>query len=199
MHWPTEWNLYFGDKQRFIILPSWQNVGQAGIPLTQWNTFFEDPNMSSIASGATLPIQKNDAPTKGLKCFSTIRNENGVVWPFQPGTISIDAGLFGDLLRIALDRVEIDERYYLRSYPDVGEALENGLFSSAQHHYTEFGYFEGRLPFRIEVDEEFYFRANPDIRESVRGGLIPSAQVHFERFGYKEGRLPRDGWTLPTH
>jgi len=119
-----------------------------------------------------------------------------VVWPFVAPDISIPMGLFRDLLRHALEHVRVDERYYLRAYPDVSDALERGAFASPRHHYIEFGYFEDRFPFRIEVDEDFYFRTNPDIKASVDAGFIPSAQVHFERHGYKEGRLPRAGWSL---
>jgi hypothetical protein len=137
-----------------------------------------------------------DAAPPALMNFSAIKRDNHLVWPLNSGDISIQTLLFRDLLRIALERVLVDERYYLRTYPDVGEAMAGGLFTSPRHHYIEFGYFEDRLPFRIEVDEEFYFRSNPDIKDGVTSGFIPSAQVHFERYGYKEGRLPREGWSL---
>jgi hypothetical protein len=143
-----------------------------------------------------VPLPKVGARLPGLVNFGVIRRENGVAWPPGSGDISIQAALFRALLRLALEHVKVDERYYLRSYPDVGEAMENGLFADPRHHYIEFGYFEDRLPYRIDVDEEYYLRANPDIRMGVSAGLIPSAQVHFERHGYKEGRLPREGWSL---
>jgi hypothetical protein len=141
-------------------------------------------------------VEKVDAAPPALINFSAIKRDNNIIWPLRPGDVSIQTSLFRDLFRIALEHVPVDERYYLRTYPDVGEALEEGLFTSPRHHFIEFGYFEDRLPFRIEVDEEYYFRSNPDIKESVNSGFIPSAQVHFERYGYKEGRLPREGWSL---
>ncbi len=131
-----------------------------------------------------------------LTSFSVIRRDSKLAWPPVSEQISINSNLLRDLLRLALEQVRVDERYYLRSYPDVGEALQRGAFTSPRHHYVEFGYFEDRLPFKIEVDEEFYFKENPDIRDSVIAGLIPSAQVHFERHGYKEGRLPSADWSL---
>jgi hypothetical protein len=141
-------------------------------------------------------VQKVDVAPPALINFGAVRRENNLIWPLAPGDVTIQAGLFRDLFRIALERVPVDERYYLRTYPDVGEAVEQGLFTSPRHHYIEFGYFEDRLPFRIKVDEDYYFRSNPDIKESVNSGFVPSAQVHFERYGYKEGRLPREGWSL---
>ncbi len=146
---------------------------------------YERPQLFEAA--AALPALTN---------FGVLKREHGIDWPLPSGDVAIRAGLLRDLLRLALEHVPVDERYYLQTYPDVGKAVESGAFADPRHHYVEFGFFEDRLPFRIEVDEDFYFRANPDVRTSVTAGFIPSAQAHFERSGYKEGRLPREGWTL---
>jgi hypothetical protein len=131
-----------------------------------------------------------------LQRFGTIMRECGLSSSFyEAEKTTIPSRLLRDLLRLALEQVNVDESHYLRLYPDVTIALESGQFCSPHHHFVEFGYFEDRLPFRIE-DEEFYFRQNPDIKESVDAGIIPSAQVHFEQHGYKEGRLPWLGWSL---
>jgi hypothetical protein len=48
--------------------------------------------------------------------------------------------LISEIERFAAHRTgsrPFDERYYLLSYPGVGEALEKGLFRNAQHHYVE--------------------------------------------------------------
>lgn len=152
--------------------------------------------MVARAAGEVTILHKVDVPPTRFVNFSAMKLENSLDWPVSSDKMSIETGLFRTLLRLALEHVRVDERYYLRTYPDVGEAVEEGLFRSPRHHYIEFGYFEDRLPFRIEVDEEFYFRAYPDIKASVSAGFIPSAQVHFERNGYKEGRLPREAWSL---
>jgi hypothetical protein len=128
--------------------------------------------------------------------FAIVRHENEIAWPINSPRVSVQARFLQALIRLALEHVPVDEAYYLRCYPDVSEALRDGLFTNPRHHYLEFGYFEDRLPFKVEVDEEFYFRSNPDIERGVRSGLIPSAQVHFENHGFKEGRLPREGWSL---
>jgi hypothetical protein len=136
------------------------------------------------------------SPTRFVS-FGAMRLENNnLVWPIQTNEVSIQTDLLRTLLRLVLEQVQVDERYYLRTYPDVGEAIEMGLFASPRHHFIEFGYFEDRLPFKIEVDEKFYFQAYPDVKSNVKRGSIPSAQFHFERNGYKEGRLPREGWSL---
>jgi hypothetical protein len=128
--------------------------------------------------------------------FGDIKRTHGLVWPLRSDEVSLPAILVRDLLRFALERVRFDERYYLRNYPDVAEALANGLFADAHHHYVEFGYFEDRLPFRVEVDTAFYYREYPDVEAEVDAGTILSAQDHFEHHGYKEGRLPRADWSL---
>jgi len=152
--------------------------------------------MRVVDANERTPLPKAGAPPLQFTNFGVIKRENGVAWPSATGAVSLNLDFFRVLIRLALEHVRVDDRYYLRSYPDVGEAMENGLFTDPRHHYVEFGYFEDRLPFRIDVDEEFYFRSNPDIKASVTAGLVPSAQVHFERHGYKEGRLPREGWSL---
>jgi hypothetical protein len=141
-------------------------------------------------------LRKADPTLPSLMNFGAIRREHNVIWPPASDEISLDFGLFRDLLRLALEHIRVDEQYYLRLYPDVGEAVANGSFNNPRHHYIEFGYFEDRLPFRITVDDEFYFRSNPDIKASVDVGAFPSAQVHFERHGFREGRLPWEGWSL---
>jgi hypothetical protein len=157
------------------------------VSLTDDKKVISLPKAKSALSGAALP---------GFSNFAVMRRQHSLVWPAPFDKITIQAALFRALLRLALEHVPVDERYYLRRYPDVGEAIEEGAFESPRHHYIEFGYFEDRLPFGIDVDEDFYLRANPDIKSSVESGLIPSAQVHFERHGFCEGRLPREGWSL---
>ena len=153
------------------------------------------PSQYDDAGGNRVMLGFTPAPP-ALRHLAAITRENAkVIWPLPPGEIPIQAGLFRDLLRLALEQnIQVDECYYLLTYPDVGEAVAKGLFTSSRHHYLEFGYFEDRLPFRVEVDDAFYFRPT---RHHGRGeaGTMPSAQVHFERHGYKEGRLPREGWS----
>jgi hypothetical protein len=142
------------------------------------------------------PMLDRHETALSLMSFGAIKRSCAVTWPMTSSSLSLPVDLFRDLLRCALEIVKFDEDYYLHLYPDVGDALANGLFQNARHHYVEFGYFEDRLPFRVEVDEAFYFWAYPDVKMEVRQQSFPSAQVQFELCGHKEGRLPLEGWTL---
>jgi hypothetical protein len=97
-----------------------------------------------------------------------------------------------DISRLFLRGVTVDEKWYLSEYPDVAEAIGNGAFKSAKHHFVENGYFEGRRPHSFEVDEEWYLLTYPDVADGVEAGNIASAQEHFATNGYAEGRLPSE-------
>ena len=113
--------------------------------------------------------------------ISTIRGELRVNVSYED---------FIRLLKKMIVGTEVDEAWYLRTYEDIAEAVREGSIKSAQHHFVEDGYFEGRLPFPIRVDDRWYTTQYPDVGDSVRRGLLPSAQAHFEEDGYREGRLP---------
>jgi len=110
--------------------------------------------------------------------------------------IPVSNVLLAALLESLASRVRVDEEWYLAAYPDIAEAIADGKFDNARHHYLKFGYIENRLPRFIPVDEAFYRASNRDIAEKLRLGQLPSAQLHFEQFGFKEGRLPAKGWRL---
>ena len=97
-----------------------------------------------------------------------------------------------DLIKTFLRAVPFEEGWYRAAYPDVEEAIRNGAYRSAQQHFVDHGYFEGRRPFPLAVDEAWYLKTYPDVGESVKSGLVESALDHFERHGYEEGRLPGD-------
>ena len=113
--------------------------------------------------------------------ISTIRGELRVNVSYED---------FIRLLKKMIVGTEVDEAWYLRTYEDIAEAVREGSIKSAQHHFVEDGYFEGRLPFPIRVDDQWYTNQYPDVGDSVQRGLLPSAQAHFEEDGYREGRLP---------
>jgi hypothetical protein len=45
--------------------------------------------------------------------------------------------------------VQVDEKWYTETYPDVAESIRQGAIPSAQAHFDGDGYREGRLPFRL--------------------------------------------------
>ena len=77
-----------------------------------------------------------------------------------------------------------NEAFYLDANPDVRAALEEGLIPSAQWHFENFGWQEGRNPSPF-FDVDFYLEQNPDVAEA---GVNPLE--HFLEFGAQEGRNP---------
>ncbi|MBV9252268.1 MAG: hypothetical protein JO227_23855 [Acetobacteraceae bacterium] len=94
------------------------------------------------------------------------------------------------MIRLLLLGVDVDENWYLDTYPDVARAIQEGAAKSARQHFVDHGYFEGRLPFAVAVDDNWYQEEYPDVSESIKKGGEISSQAHFMRDGYKEGRLP---------
>lgn len=103
-------------------------------------------------------------------------------------TVSYDE--FIDAIRAVLAVVEVDEAWYLATYPDVAEAVRAGHIGSAREHFLYNGYFEGRWPFAIAVQERWYLSDNPGVADYIKAGRLQSAQQHFDHDGYREGRLP---------
>jgi len=97
---------------------------------------------------------------------------------------------FLELIRALLVCIQVDEAWYLSTYPDVAEAIAQGKVANARDHFINDGYFEGRWPFPIAVNERWYLTQNPGVADYIRTGRLTSAQQHFEHDGYREGRLP---------
>lgn len=113
--------------------------------------------------------------------ISTIRGELRVNVSYED---------FVKILKRMIVGIEVDEDWYLRTYEDIAQAIREGTIKSAQQHFVDDGYFEGRLPFPMAVDDRWYVAQYPDVADSVRQGVLVSAQAHFDEDGYKEGRLP---------
>jgi S-layer protein len=77
-----------------------------------------------------------------------------------------------------------NSQYYLQNNPDVFIALNNGLIPSAEWHYLNYGWKEGRNPNSV-FDTSYYLLQNSDVQAA---GINPL--VHFERWGAAEGRAP---------
>jgi hypothetical protein len=97
---------------------------------------------------------------------------------------------FVKLIKLLLAGTVVDEQWYLRQYEDVRTAIEAGDIVSAQKHFIEDGYFEGRMPFPMAVDNDWYLSQYPDVAEGIGKGTIVSAEQHFFEDGYREGRFP---------
>lgn len=94
------------------------------------------------------------------------------------------------MIAMLLSAIPVDEAFYLSRNPDVAEGIRQGTLRSAQQHFTDHGYFEGRLPYPIAVDEAWYLETHKDVAETVKGGEYASGQDHFDGPGYSEGRQP---------
>ena len=118
---------------------------------------------------------------KGLLHLSTARGKTRVDMTYED---------LRNMIKALLSVIEVDDAFYLARNPDVAEGIRKGTIRSAQEHFVDHGYFEGRLPYRIEVDEKWYLQTHPDIAETLRGGEYKSGQDHFDGPGYSEGRAP---------
>jgi hypothetical protein len=123
-------------------------------------------------------------PFEALKPYLSISTSKGKT------TVSCSYENFVQLIRRAIIDVPVNEPWYLERYPDIAEAIVQGIVLSSKSHFINDGYFEGRLPFPIQVDERYYLTQNPGVAEHVRKGDLASGQQHFDENGYQEGRLP---------
>lgn len=94
------------------------------------------------------------------------------------------------VIRTLLTVVEVDEVFYLERNADVAKGVEEGLIRSAQDHFVNHGYFEGRMPYQIWIDETWYLATHADVAKTVADGTYATAQDHFDGPGYAEGRAP---------
>jgi hypothetical protein len=103
-------------------------------------------------------------------------------------TLSYDT--FVRLTQLMARSVNVNEQWYLAQNPDVMEGIRQGQFRSAKHHWIDFGYLEGRLPYELTVDSNWYLTNYPDIAEAVNAATEESALSHYRRTGFLEGRIP---------
>jgi hypothetical protein len=115
-------------------------------------------------------------------------------WQEGHKTLTCDRDGLAAILREMLRAAPFDEKWYLKQYPDVAEAVERGDVSSGREHYIYLGYFEGRLPGLNGFDVNAYCSSNPDLEHILQEpGADMKAKAHFIEYGYREGRLTMDG------
>jgi GT2 family glycosyltransferase len=89
-----------------------------------------------------------------------------------------------------------DPDWYMAMYEDVEDAIADGLYGCALHHYlcnpTPQNY-AGSPDF----DEAFYGSRYPDIGEAIRAGALRNGYTHFVEHGRSEDRQPSP-WFDPT-
>ena len=85
-------------------------------------------------------------------------------------------------------QVAFDEGFYLRTYPDIAQAVETGAERSGFEHYVNHGRKEGRLGFPF--DESWYLATYPLVEPELSAGMAATAAEHFEKVGRHRGYLP---------
>jgi hypothetical protein len=146
-----------------------------------------------------LSLSKDDVSQSGesFDPFAALINKK-LMLPSQKSTyIAVNRDLLVTLLQPHIQRIFVDETWYLDRSPDVRSAIDTGQgFISAADHYARAGYFEHRMPYLIEVDERWYLEAYSDVADAVTKGVFESGQAHFVEVGFREGRFPFSGFRL---
>ncbi|MCG0997947.1 hypothetical protein [Acetobacter persici] len=110
--------------------------------------------------------------------------------PLEEPAMAIPHALFVFLIESYLRSQPFHEEAYLRSNPDVAEALRAGHIPSAKEHYVTQGYWEERDGACPPFCEDWYLSQNPDVAVAVMQGECPSGATHYTLYGRREGRCP---------
>src|SRR5271167_4374756 len=77
--------------------------------------------------------------------------------------VSVPREILTRLLDLYISCWDFDEDWYLATYPDIKDAVDQGLFTSGWAHFRTVGYLEGRFGYQPVVDADWYTSAYPDI------------------------------------
>ena len=130
--------------------------------------------------------------------YASILNRKLVVPSGKTPYLAVDEHFLVELMMPQVEKIRVDEKWYLTVHPDVNAAIASGVVSGAKAHYCRFGYYEHRMPHPIRVDEPWYINEYPDVRAAVSGKVFKSGQEHFDKMGYREGRIPYAEFRLET-
>ena len=84
---------------------------------------------------------------------------------------------------------EFDQAWYLQAYPDIAEAIKNGVLKSALTHYVKSGRDEGRLPTATAFDPKRYARAYPPATQEAGSADAHAMEKHYLNVGRFRGYL----------
>src|SRR5690349_19130683 len=84
--------------------------------------------------------------------------------------------------------LDFDEEFYLAIYPDVAEAVANGVWPRGYDHYIAHGRSEGRRR-RPDFDPQWYARAYPLARAEA-GTDAAALGRHYQERGLARGYQP---------
>jgi hypothetical protein len=91
-----------------------------------------------------------------IASFATLINQKMIAPSSRTQYVAADRDHFVDFLKPALRNIYFDAEWYLRTYPDISDAVKSGVVANAHEHYVTYGYYEHRIPYEIEVKEDRY-------------------------------------------
>ena len=133
-----------------------------------------------------------------LPTFASLLNQKIIILSDSSDYIAVDQFFFNESLYPLIDKIHLDEQWYLKKYPDVKQAIEKNVVKDVKEHFVRFGYFEHRLPYHIKVQEDWYLEQYSDISEAIDQKKFRSGQEHFESVGFREGRIPHPNFGLSS-
>ena len=81
-----------------------------------------------------------------------------------------------------------DPAFYIEEYPDIADALRNGVIDTPWAHFAAFGLFESRKPFRFDV--QWYAQTYPMAAFEVGQGDYADMIQHYLCIGRDRGYRP---------
>lgn len=130
--------------------------------------------------------------------YASLLNQKIIIPSAKGNYIAVERHFFNNCLAPIIEKIRIDEKWYLQAHPDVREAIASGVVPNARVHYASFGFYEHRMPYRILVDEAWYLAEYPDVRAAIAKKHFESGQAHFEADGFREGRFPYSNFQLES-
>ena len=110
--------------------------------------------------------------------------------------VAVPRDILVRLMDLYISCWEFDETWYLATYPDIQDAVRQGLFPSGSAHFRTVGYLRAASA-TSRSSTLMVHDTYPDIAQAMLEGKVTSALDHFVKFGYQEGRLPHDPGLYP--
>jgi hypothetical protein len=142
------------------------------------------------------PVSSKASSTFVVPFYAALVNDRIVIPSSTTNYFAVEQHFFFNCMKPLVQRIYVDDTWYLAKYPDVRTAIDKGLVDSPKEHYSRFGYYEHRLPYAITIDATWYLKVYTDVGEAIKKRHFSSAENHFELAGYKEGRLPHADFHL---
>ena len=103
-----------------------------------------------------------------MTTFATLVNQKILIPSSRTNYVAVEKSHLNDFMKPLLRMIHVDADWYIRTNPDVAQAIFDGVITTASDHYVTFGYYEHRMPYRIEVDADWYLAHTPTSRTRWR-------------------------------